>query len=391
MAETLARDSETTGRVLVVDDELAVLRLHERVLRSAGYEVVAATDGLHAQAAVREQRFDVIVSDISMPGLDGLGLLRAVRARDLDVPVILVTGEPTVDAAMKAVEFGALNYLVKPIAGRTLTDVVAHATRLHHIARLKRSALAHLGQGEHQVGDLAGLESAFGRALTGLQMAFQPIVLWPWKRIHGHEALLRSSEPLLPHPGAILDAAERLGRLNDLGRAVRSAVAGSAADLPAGVKCFVNLHPRDLLDEDLYAVGAPLSKLAGRVVLELTERAALDGVGDVQGRVAALRGLGYQIAIDDLGAGYAGLTAFAELKPEVVKIDMSLIRGIHLDEVKQKLVGSIVSVCRDMRLAIVAEGVETIEERDALAGLGAELLQGYLFAKPGRPFPTVTW
>ncbi len=391
MADTEQRQSDTLGRILVVDDELAVLRTHERMLRAAGYDVTVASDGLRAETAVRDQRFDVIVSDISMPGLDGLGLLRAVRARDLDVPVVLVTGEPSIETAMKAVEFGALNYLVKPIAPRALTDVVAHASRLHQLARLKRSALAHVGHGERQVGDLAGLDAAFGRALEGLWMAFQPIVLWPWKTIHGYEALLRSNEPLLPHPGAILDAAERLGRINVLGRKVRGAVAARVDEIPADMKCFVNLHPRELLDEELYAADAPLSRVAGRVVLELTERAALDAVDDVQARVAALRKLGYRIAVDDLGAGYAGLTAFAELKPEVVKLDMSLVRGIHLDEVKQKLVGSIVAVCRDMRLAIVAEGVETVEERDALAGLGAELLQGYLFAKPGKPFPEVSW
>ncbi|HEY4118412.1 MAG TPA: EAL domain-containing protein [Byssovorax sp.] len=380
-----------TGRVLVVDDELAVLRAYERMLVSAGYVVAIATDGLKARALFDADRFDVIVSDIAMPGLDGLGLLRAVRGRDLDVPVVLVTGEPTAETASRAVEYGAFGYLKKPVAARALLDVIAHAVRLHELARLKRRALEAIGDGSHQVGDLAGLETAFDRALSSLWMAFQPIVDWRTKELHGYEALMRSKEPLLPHPGAVLDAAERLRRVHELGRTTRERVAAVIPSFPADARCFVNLHPSDLIDDQLYAPSAPLTQFAGRVVLELTERAALDGVDDPPRRVAELRRLGYRIAIDDLGAGYAGLTAFAELRPDVVKLDATLVRNVDAEVVKRKIVGSMIAVCREMNLSIVCEGVETADERDALAQLGADLLQGYLFARPGKPFPAIVW
>ncbi len=100
-----------------------------------------------------------------------------------------------------------------------------------------------------------------------------------------------------------------------------------------------------------------------------------------------LRALGYRIAIDDLGAGYAGLTSFAQLEPEVVKVDMSLVRGIDSSAVKQKLVRSIIALCTELGIQLVAEGIETAAERDMLINLGADLCQGYLFAKPGRGFP----
>jgi EAL domain-containing protein (putative c-di-GMP-specific phosphodiesterase class I) len=125
--------------------------------------------------------------------------------------------------------------------------------------------------------------------------------------------------------------------------------------------------------------------------LEVTERSSLGGLDDVQARVAELRKLGFRIAIDDLGAGYAGLTSFALLEPEIVKIDMTLTRGIDKSAVKQKLVSSLTGLCREMNMTIVTEGVETAAERDTLVGLGCDLLQGYLFAKPGRPFPAVSW
>ena len=101
--------------------------------------------------------------------------------------------------------------------------------------------------------------------------------------------------------------------------------------------------------------------------------------------------MGFRIAVDDLGAGYAGLTSFALLEPEIVKLDMTLVRDIHESATKQKLVKSMAALCKDMGMVVVAEGVETTAERDVLAGLGCDLMQGYLFAKPGKPFPEVMW
>jgi EAL domain-containing protein (putative c-di-GMP-specific phosphodiesterase class I) len=152
---------------------------------------------------------------------------------------------------------------------------------------------------------------------------------------------------------------------------------------------FVNLHPQDLLDPTLYLPDSPFSAIARRVVLEVTERVSLDRISEVMSRIADLRALGFQIALDDLGAGYAGLTSFTLLEPEFVKLDMSLVRDVHQSPTKQKVIRSMVHLCRDTGKKIIAEGVETLEERSALIDLGCEYLQGYLFAKPGRPFPAV--
>jgi len=99
--------------------------------------------------------------------------------------------------------------------------------------------------------------------------------------------------------------------------------------------------------------------------------------------------LGFQIALDDLGSGYAGLTSFTLLEPEFVKLDMSLVRDVHFSPTKQKIIRSMVRLCKDLGRQIIAEGVESLAERDQLIELGCDLLQGYLFARPGRPFPVV--
>ena len=98
-----------------------------------------------------------------------------------------------------------------------------------------------------------------------------------------------------------------------------------------------------------------------------------------------------RIAIDDLGAGYAGLTSYTALEPDIVKLDMSLVRDVDRDRKKEAVVRSMTSLCKDLGMLVVAEGVETVGERDALVEIGCDLLQGYLLAKPGRPFPAFVW
>jgi EAL domain-containing protein (putative c-di-GMP-specific phosphodiesterase class I) len=375
------------GSVLLVDDEALLVRAYKRLLEGRGFEVHTACDGEAATAMLAERRFSVILSDISMPGMDGLALLREVRKRDLDVPVVLMTGSPALETAMEAIDNGALRYLVKPIAKAKLLEVLENAVRLHGMAVAKRDALELLGASGMMVGDRAGLEASFERALSSLWMAFQPIVRWPENTGLGYEALVRNEEPTLARPDHLFDAAERLGSLHLLGRRIRSAFVEAAQHSSEDMLLFLNLHPRDLEDETLYAEDAPLSSLARRVVLEITERASLSRVKDVPGRVAALRKLGFRIALDDLGAGYAGLSSFAQLDPDVVKLDMSLVRGSDTEPTKQAILSTFVNLCRDLNMMVVAEGIETVQERDTLASLGCTIFQGYLFGRPGRLVP----
>ena len=131
--------------------------------------------------------------------------------------------------------------------------------------------------------------------------------------------------------------------------------------------------------------------MADSVVLEITERAPLDAIGRMTQRIAALRASGYRIAIDDLGAGYAGLSSFAALEPDIVKLDMSLVRDVHRSPVKRRLIEGVVRACADLGVTLVAEGVEVPAERDALVESGVDVFQGFLFARPAPEFPVVAW
>jgi EAL domain-containing protein (putative c-di-GMP-specific phosphodiesterase class I) len=202
--------------------------------------------------------------------------------------------------------------------------------------------------------------------------------------------LLRSEDRQLPHPAAVIGAAARLGRISDLGRATRAAVAAQMHRATADM-VFVNVHARELFDDLLFSNECPLAPHASRVVLEISERAALDELRGTDERIHKLRKLGYRMAIDDLGAGYAGLSSFALIEPEVVKFDMSLIRGIDGSSVKRGLVRSMTALFKDMDILVVAEGVETERERTTLVALGCDYQQGFLFAKPAANFPVPRW
>jgi EAL domain-containing protein (putative c-di-GMP-specific phosphodiesterase class I) len=262
------------------------------------------------------------------------------------------------------------------------------AVRLGRLARVKRTALELTGRSSHHLGDRAGLEVHFAQAVRALWTAYQPIVRYSERRVVAFEALMRSEVSKLPNPDALLGAADRLGRLPTLGRAVRKHVGATIAPTDVA-EVFVNIHPTDLMDDDLFASTSALSGIAERVVLELTERASLDDVRDIRSRISSLRDLGFRIAVDDIGAGYAGLASIAQLEPDVMKLDMALVRNINAEPTKQRLVAAMTSLCSELRVDVIAEGVETRAERDTLVSLGCDLMQGFLFARPAKPFPEV--
>ncbi len=386
----LAALNAPVSTVLLVDDEPAILKVLSRLLIQTGVAVECETSAENAVARLAAgAQYDAIISDVSMPELSGLELLRALRELDGDVSVILVTGAPALEGALVAMEHGAFRYLQKPIdPSRFLADVQKAVARSRE-ARVARRA----GCGGDCVTCRPDTQCArLNRALERLRPVFQPIVSWRERRAYGYEGLIRCDEPNLQNPERLFDLAERFGRLPQLGRAIRDRMAGEAISaMPADAVLFVNVHPADVLDERLFDSASPLATIASRVVLEITERSTLASVVDVAGRLRALRDMGFRIAIDDLGAGYAGLSSFSLLEPDIAKLDMSLIRGIDGAERKRRVVRSLIHLCQEeLGVAVVCEGIETEAERDVLVDLGADLLQGYLFARPATGFPTPT-
>src|SRR5688572_20014381 len=161
--------------ILVVDDDEIMLASLARMLGGSEHSVEAYATAEEAMERVNEGGVEVVVSDIVMPTLTGLELLRQVREVDPDLPVVLVTGTPAIETAIAAVEVGAFRYLVKPVSPVTLRSVVARAVQVYRLALMKREALSIIGQ-VRPPSDRVGLEVSFERALDGMWMAFQPIL-----------------------------------------------------------------------------------------------------------------------------------------------------------------------------------------------------------------------
>lgn len=369
-------------RILVVDDDEDVHRLVATWLRRQAYEVETASDGRAAVALLDRTVFDVVISDVVMPDIGGNELLRRVRQRDLDVPVLLMTARPELASAIDAVNAGALRYLTKPLTERAVIELVGHAARQRRLAVFQREALARLAGTAHE--ELAGADEDLARMLSAslenLRLAYQPILEAKGGVVWGHEALLRVAAPAAPHPQMLFEAALRLGRLRALSARLREL---AAATRPAGdLRLFVNLHPQELMDDALYDPEGPLGRQADSIFLEITEQASVDRIPDLRQRLRDLRRIGFRIALDDLGAGHASLASFAAIDPELVKVDRSLVAGVDRDLLKRKLLESLVRLCSDLGVVTVAEGVETQGESAVLTDLGCDYVQGYLFGRP---------
>jgi EAL domain-containing protein (putative c-di-GMP-specific phosphodiesterase class I) len=373
-------------KVLAVVGELALRRKVESAL--AGFDVRFATRE-EVSAGIDESPADVVVIDLS----DGVGAeepMGRVRALDLDRPIVIAAPRRALKLAHDAISYGAYRYLLHPFSEESLATVVHQAMALRRMARLRRSAAT--GESRDaawQLGDRAAVEVHFRLAIEQLFMVYQPIVAHSTQKVLGYEAFVRSREPTLASPGPLFDAARRLGRVEQLGRAIRTIAIEQWRARDDDELLFLNLDVKDIEQAEL--LEPAIASMAERIVLELTERAALDEVDGIASHIAALRARGFRIAVDDLGAGYAGLSSFALLEPDIVKLDMSLVRDIHRTPVNQRLVAGLQEACDDLGVEVVAEGVETEAELRALQVAGCDVFQGYLFARPAARFPPVSW
>ena len=240
------------------------------------------------------------------------------------------------------------------------------------------------------------LRAEFDEVLANERIAcvYQPIVKLDDFSVLGYELLARGPlDSELHRPDALFEVARDEDRVPELDRLCRLTAARGSTTLPAHYLRFINTEPLNLFfhsHSDLFVqefIDATPEGLRGQTVMEITENSVIDDFERMRDVVRRLREQGFRIAIDDAGAGYAGLQWMVEIEPDFIKLDMSLIRNLGSSVVKQKLVGTLRDFCRQAGITLMAEGIETHEQLETLTTLGIGYGQGFLFAHPGSPYP----
>lgn len=383
----------TDARIVAVDDTRANLDLLEMLLRRAGlHHIRTVTDPTAAMDVIAEVGPDLVLLDLHMPELDGLAVLeRIVRhAAGSYLPVLVLTADTTTEAAHRALAAGARDFLTKPF---DVTEVLLRVRNLLETRELQqqlRRASRHLATELSEVRrDRADRESvaletqARVRAVLdhgGPRIVFQPVVALATGAVCGYEALARFDGPGDRTPEQWFADAGRVGLGSDLElAAVRNALK-QASSLEPDVFVAVNVSPEALLRPELLDLVPP--GIATRLVLELTEHHPVEDYEPVLRAFEPLRRLGSRLAVDDTGAGYSSLRHLLALSPDVIKLDHSLVRDIHLDPARRALAAALVAFAADTGRLLVAEGVETPEELAVVRELGVTWVQGFLLGEP---------
>jgi EAL domain-containing protein (putative c-di-GMP-specific phosphodiesterase class I) len=224
---------------------------------------------------------------------------------------------------------------------------------------------------------------------------FQPILAADTGVLVGYESLLRSQnqDGTLMFPDEIFRMAADNDLLFQVDRQARETALQCAADARVSGKLFINFVPTAIYDpvhclRSTVGWSRKLGFDPSRIVFEVVETERIADIDHLKRILDFYRAAGYQVALDDVGSGYASLNLLALLKPDIIKIDMELIRGIHADAHRQAVFKALVGIARDLEIQVLAEGVETGEELAYVVNEGADLVQGYLFARPA-PLPPV--
>lgn len=222
-----------------------------------------------------------------------------------------------------------------------------------------------------------------------IKTLFQPIVYAKSGEIYGYEALSRGvlKDGSIMNPWKLFSSAKEMDLMFNLDRVCREASIRAAAKQNITKKLFINFIPTAIYEPSLClrSTARILEEEnfdPAQVVFEVVETEKVEDFNHLNRILDYYKEKGFHTALDDLGSGYADKSALLKLKPDYMKIDMEIIRNIHLDPKKQKQLDDLIEAGKEIGLIILAEGIETLEEYSYIKGKDVDLVQGYLFGKP---------
>lgn len=337
---------------------------------------------------------DLVLLDLHMPHVDGHQVLEQIvrRAAGSYLPVLVLTADTASDAIHRALAAGARDFVTKPFDATEVVLRVANLLETRALYQRLRENSAQLARElgqvrRHQVDEeLTQLakQVAVQDVLDdpSFHAVFQPVLDLKTHSVRGHEALTRFDGDPYRGPFEWFRDAFDVG----LGHALELAAFDQALEaipqLPGDTFLAINVSPGTVLRPELFDRVGP--EVAPRLVLELTEHVPVEDYGTVLRALDRFRSRGARLAVDDTGAGFASLRHILVLQPDIIKLDISLVRGIDVDPARRALAAAMVSFANDTNTALVAEGIETADELDTLKHLGIDWGQGYHLAIPSR-------
>jgi EAL domain-containing protein (putative c-di-GMP-specific phosphodiesterase class I)/CheY-like chemotaxis protein len=378
-------------RVLVADDE-TVLRTALADLVGSDYDfelVGVAKDAQEAIELAEATRPDVALVDVRMPQGGGLRVAEELRKRQPATRVLAHTAVDDRATVVRMLQGGAVGYLVKGTQPSEILGAIRRAARgfpsvsPEVMTGLVKDLADQLEREEFASSERTARIERVTRAIEGAgrSTVYQPIVELEGRRVVGMEALARFEPHEDPWPvERWFSEAAQVGLGADLELAcVRSALAAFDR-VPVEAYLSINVSTRTAESAELLRLLDAVDP--ARVVIEITEHEAVEDYERLTRALQALRGLGARVAIDDAGAGFASLRHILLVDPEIIKIDVSLTTRIDTDPRRRALATALISFADEMGMTVVAEGVETQEEDDALRALGVRLGQGFFLGPP---------
>lgn len=374
-AEAVPRVLEAE-RVLVIDGDSGRRQRYREVLQGA-FELTQVADVAEALELCHREQYGVCVADMEQREQSGLFALgELMRQQPGAVRVLMIESQKPFEQLL-GTNLAMLDYVLLRSDAHHLPSAIEscrarrESYRTHPLARGPQPSRA-LAQAQEMARIVADKR---------FTVAYQPIVHAADSSLFAHEVLCRVAPESTIGLVDLFDWALREGEIWNLGREIRHKAAHRLDARPDAL-LFFNLHPAELLDPELTNRETELDRHAQRVVFEITERAAIGDFTRMRTAMRRLRQRGFRFAIDDLGAGYAGLNSVAMLSPDFIKVDMTIIRDIDRMPIKARLLRRMVEFADEEGVKIVAEGVETEAEAARVREVGCHLIQGFLIGMP---------
>jgi EAL domain-containing protein (putative c-di-GMP-specific phosphodiesterase class I)/DNA-binding NarL/FixJ family response regulator len=377
--------------VLVVDDNASNVALMAALLHEQGLRRIhTETDARRVPRRLVDEDPDLVLLDLHMPHVDGHTVLKQIQryAGGSYLPVLVLTADTTSQARDRALADGAQDYLTKPVDAAEATLRIAnllHTRRL--LAALRETAEPAPGERGRRWIDHTERRARTDAVLRegNITAIFRPVVDVNTLQIVGHEGLSRFPDDYRLTPQQWFADAFSVGLGPELEwRAAMNILAGLDA-LPADTFLAINMSPATITYAHERELCPP--EVCSRVVVELTEHVPIEDYSVVQRALETVRSYGTRLAAADLGSGYAGFRHLVSLRPDIIKLDMSLVRGIDASTEQRALASALVAFAGDVGAQVIAEGVETEDELDALRAIGVPWAQGFYFGMPG-PAPS---